>query len=45
MVDFVLESNDRFIVIYDLLKFMLSSRIWFFQSMSERAGIMNKLYP
>ena len=45
MVDLVLESNDRFIVIYDLLKFMLSSRIWFFQSMSERAGIMNKLYP
>ena len=30
MVDLVLESNGRFIVIYDLLKFMLSSRIWFF---------------
>jgi len=43
MVDLVLESNDRFIVIYDLLKFLLlSSRIWFFQSMSERAGIMNR---
>ncbi len=25
MVDLVLESNDRFLVIYDLLKFMLSS--------------------
>ena len=45
MVDLVLESYNKFVVIYDLKFMLLSSRIWFFQSMPERAGIRNKTYP